>query len=116
MKTPRGHLEDTWKTPGRHLEDIRTTAGRHVFGYLRPSMESTSSMKTTAGAVLLARLNTARMYFSPSPNHLLATLDMDTLIKFAPASVATAFASMVLPVPGGPGDIKEGSIWGPWGA
>jgi hypothetical protein len=47
---------------------------------------------------------------------LLATLDMDTLIKFAPASVATAFASMVLPVPGGPGDIKEGSIWGPWGA
>mmetsp|Transcript_5777 Transcript_5777/g.10013 ORF Transcript_5777/g.10013 Transcript_5777/m.10013 type:complete len:273 (-) Transcript_5777:778-1596(-) len=69
---------------------------------LRPSMESTSSMKTTAGAVLLARLNTARIYFSPSPNHLLATLDMDTLMKFAPASVATALASMVLPVPGGP--------------
>lgn len=29
-------------------------------------------------------------------------LDMDMLIKFAPASVATAFASIVLPVPGGP--------------
>ena len=29
-------------------------------------------------------------------------LDIDMLIKFAPASVATAFASIVLPVPGGP--------------
>ena len=27
---------------------------------------------------------------------------METLIKLAPASVATAFASIVLPVPGGP--------------
>ena len=29
-------------------------------------------------------------------------LDIDMLIKLAPASVATALASMVLPVPGGP--------------
>jgi hypothetical protein len=29
-------------------------------------------------------------------------LDIDILIKFAPASVATAFASIVLPAPGGP--------------
>ena len=29
-------------------------------------------------------------------------LDIDMLIKLAPASVATAFASIVLPVPGGP--------------
>lgn len=29
-------------------------------------------------------------------------LDIDMLIKFAPASVATAFANIVLPVPGGP--------------
>ena len=28
--------------------------------------------------------------------------DIDKLIMFAPASVATAFASIVLPVPGGP--------------
>jgi len=27
---------------------------------------------------------------------------MEMLMKFAPASVATAFASIVLPVPGGP--------------
>jgi hypothetical protein len=29
-------------------------------------------------------------------------LDMEMLMKFAPASVATAFASIVFPVPGGP--------------
>ena len=31
-----------------------------------------------------------------------AMLDIEILIKFAPASVATAFASIVFPVPGGP--------------
>lgn len=29
-------------------------------------------------------------------------LDMEVLMKLAPASVATAFASIVFPVPGGP--------------
>jgi len=29
-------------------------------------------------------------------------LDIEILMKFAPASVATAFASIVFPVPGGP--------------
>lgn len=29
-------------------------------------------------------------------------VDIDMLMKFAPASVATAFASIVFPVPGGP--------------
>jgi hypothetical protein len=29
-------------------------------------------------------------------------LDIDMFMKFAPASVATAFASIVFPVPGGP--------------
>jgi len=29
-------------------------------------------------------------------------LDIEMLMKFAPASVATAFASIVFPVPGGP--------------
>ena len=49
-----------------------------------------------------ASVKTARMYRSPSPNHLDATELMETLRKLAPASVATALASMVLPVPGGP--------------
>ena len=40
--------------------------------------------------------------FSPSPNHLDATLLALILKKLNFDSVATAFASNVLPVPGGP--------------
>lgn len=43
-----------------------------------------------------------RTYFSPSPNHLLASADMEMFRKLAPDSAATARASIVLPVPGGP--------------
>lgn len=46
-------------------------------------------------------------------------LDIEMLMKFAPASVATAFASMVFPVPGGPnrsmplqGWIQKELKWG----
>uniref|UniRef100_A0A7C9DWV3 Uncharacterized protein n=1 Tax=Opuntia streptacantha TaxID=393608 RepID=A0A7C9DWV3_OPUST len=69
---------------------------------LRPNMLSTSSTNTTLGAILLASEKTALTYFSPSPNHLEVILDIDIFMKFAPASVATAFASIVFPVPGGP--------------
>mmetsp|Transcript_19650 Transcript_19650/g.46901 ORF Transcript_19650/g.46901 Transcript_19650/m.46901 type:complete len:423 (-) Transcript_19650:2802-4070(-) len=69
---------------------------------LRPSMLSTSSTKTTLGAILCASVNSARTYFSPSPNHLLARLAIETLMKLAPLSDATALASIVFPVPGGP--------------
>mmetsp|Transcript_11585 Transcript_11585/g.48680 ORF Transcript_11585/g.48680 Transcript_11585/m.48680 type:complete len:352 (+) Transcript_11585:449-1504(+) len=66
------------------------------------SIESISSMNMTVGAILLASEKSALTHFSPSPNHLEAMLDIETLMKFAPASVATARASIVLPVPGGP--------------
>mmetsp|Transcript_3966 Transcript_3966/g.12403 ORF Transcript_3966/g.12403 Transcript_3966/m.12403 type:complete len:317 (-) Transcript_3966:3376-4326(-) len=66
------------------------------------SMESTSSMKTMHGAIFAASVKSAFTHFSPSPNHFDAMLDMVTEMKLAPASVATAFASSVLPVPGGP--------------
>mmetsp|Transcript_761 Transcript_761/g.1356 ORF Transcript_761/g.1356 Transcript_761/m.1356 type:complete len:281 (+) Transcript_761:496-1338(+) len=66
------------------------------------SNESTSSMKMTHGASRLARVNTALAFFSDSPNHLFSTEDASTLKKLAPPSVATALASIVLPVPGGP--------------
>mmetsp|Transcript_1818 Transcript_1818/g.5290 ORF Transcript_1818/g.5290 Transcript_1818/m.5290 type:complete len:226 (+) Transcript_1818:1366-2043(+) len=68
----------------------------------RDSIESTSSMKMTAGARRCARLKRAFTYFSPSPNHLEASADMLMLRKLAPDSAATALASIVLPVPGGP--------------
>mmetsp|Transcript_49743 Transcript_49743/g.74154 ORF Transcript_49743/g.74154 Transcript_49743/m.74154 type:complete len:239 (+) Transcript_49743:1006-1722(+) len=66
------------------------------------SSESTSSTKTTHGANLLANVKTALAFFSDSPSHLFSTEDASTLKKLAPPSVATAFASIVLPVPGGP--------------
>ena len=40
--------------------------------------------------------------FKFATNTLDVMLDIEMLIKFAPASVATAFASIVFPVPGGP--------------
>jgi hypothetical protein len=56
----------------------------------------------TQGEILEANVKTALAYLSPSPNHFEPIEAMDIAIKFAPDSVATAFASIVLPVPGGP--------------
>lgn len=44
----------------------------------------------TQGVSFEARENNARTNFSPSPNHLEEILDIAILMKFAPASVATA--------------------------
>lgn len=40
--------------------------------------------------------------FSDSPRYLEVSVDEETLKKVVPHSVATAFASIVFPVPGGP--------------
>jgi hypothetical protein len=42
--------------------------------------------------------------------YLLASVAEDTLKKVQPHSVATALASMVLPVPGGPNSITPCSV------
>lgn len=60
----------------------------------------TSSMKTTAGCRSLATANKALTIFSPSPTYLEVREDAEMLKKVYPLSVATAFASIVLPVPG----------------
>mmetsp|Transcript_16719 Transcript_16719/g.49965 ORF Transcript_16719/g.49965 Transcript_16719/m.49965 type:complete len:396 (-) Transcript_16719:2076-3263(-) len=67
-----------------------------------PSSASTSSMNTTHGDSLAARLNSALTYLTPSPNHLDASVDGEMARKDAPHSAAAARASKVLPVPGGP--------------
>ena len=46
--------------------------------------------------------NNSRTSFSDSPRYLEARLDVATLKNVVPHSVATALASIVLPVPGGP--------------
>mmetsp|Transcript_9771 Transcript_9771/g.20325 ORF Transcript_9771/g.20325 Transcript_9771/m.20325 type:complete len:385 (-) Transcript_9771:963-2117(-) len=64
--------------------------------------ESISSMKMIAGCRSRATSNSARMSFSPSPIHLEVTVAALIVKNVHLASVATALASSVFPVPGGP--------------
>ena len=68
--------------------------------------ESISSMKITAGATWRARAKRRETCCSDSPYHLDRRSDDLVATKFASASRATAFASRVLPVPGGPKSRK----------
>ncbi|KVH93003.1 hypothetical protein Ccrd_004955 [Cynara cardunculus var. scolymus] len=92
-------------------------ASRHTFvrsSPLYPSVRrATSSMSTSqnhhdfATAIFissraLARSNKHRTIRSLSPRHFEAKLAEDTLKNVVPHSVATALASSVFPVPGGP--------------
>jgi hypothetical protein len=54
------------------------------------------------GAACLAFLNTSLIPFSDSPTHFDNNLGPFMLMKLASLSFAAAFASNVLPVPGGP--------------
>ena len=66
------------------------------------AIESISSKNMTVGAVCLAFLNTSLTPFSDSPTHLDKSSGPLIAMKFASLSLATAFASNVLPVPGIP--------------
>eukprot|EP00982_Pelagococcus_subviridis_P003216 24566-Pelagococcus_subviridis.AAC.1 len=63
---------------------------------------SSSSMNTVLGAWCRASSKSTRTSFSLSPRHLLTMDDAAMLKNVVPHSVATAFASIVFPVPGGP--------------
>jgi len=65
-------------------------------------IESISSMKITLGALSAASANSPFMSFSPSPIHLDVSVLALQLKKVDLHSVAIAFASIVLPLPGGP--------------
>eukprot|EP01047_Picozoa_sp_COSAG01_P027490 COSAG01_NODE_1815_length_9170_cov_35.104509_5_plen_145_part_00 len=67
-----------------------------------PMMESISSMNIVDGAWYSARSKSTRTSFSDSPRHLLTIDDAEILKKVVLHCVATAFASIVFPVPGGP--------------
>jgi len=66
------------------------------------AMESISSRKITDGAAWRAFRKVSRTAFSDSPTHLLRNSGPLMLMKLAWLSVATALASNVFPVPGGP--------------
>src|SRR6266545_2936397 len=68
---------------------------------------SSSSRKTMQGATCFAFLKIIRTAFSDSPTHLDMTSGPFIEMKFASDSVATAFASSVLPLPGGGGEVRS---------
>lgn len=65
-------------------------------------IESISSKNIVEGWWYQASSNRTQTNFSESPHHLLTIVDADMLKKVVLHSVATAFAIIVFPVPGGP--------------
>ncbi len=65
-------------------------------------MASSSSMKMIAGAASLAWANRSRTREAPTPTIISTNSEADIWKKGTPASPATARASSVFPVPGGP--------------
>ena len=63
---------------------------------------SISSMKTMAGACFLACSNRSRTRLAPTPTYISTKSEPEMDRKAVSASPATALASSVLPVPGGP--------------
>ena len=59
-------------------------------------------MKMMAGAALRACSNRSRTRAAPTPTNISMNSEPEIEKNGTPASPATAFASMVLPVPGGP--------------
>ncbi len=68
----------------------------------RPPTASSSSMKMIAGSCLRAIANSLRMRAAPRPANISTKAAADWAKNCAPDSCATALASSVLPVPGGP--------------
>ena len=69
---------------------------------LLAAMASISSMNIILGDFSLASSKTPLTSLAPSPIYFLTNSDATILIKVAFVSCATAFASRVFPVPGGP--------------
>ena len=65
-------------------------------------MASISSMKMTHLPALRAFLNNSRTRLAPTPTYICTKSEPERAKKGTPASPASARASSVLPVPGGP--------------
>mmetsp|Transcript_29564 Transcript_29564/g.63638 ORF Transcript_29564/g.63638 Transcript_29564/m.63638 type:complete len:232 (+) Transcript_29564:1414-2109(+) len=78
-----------------------------------PPIASISSMKTMHGAFFFACVNRSRTRDAPTPTNISTNSDPDAEMNGTPASPATARASSVLPVPGGPSMIAPRGILAP---
>ena len=79
----------------------------------RLATASISSMNTIQGALCFASSNRSRTRDAPTPTNISTKSDPEMLKKGTPASPATAFASRVLPVPGGPSNRTPLGILAP---
>jgi len=70
--------------------------------YLFVPIASISSINTIEGALSWAALNNYLTNFGPSPRYFCISYDPTTLKNVADVWFATALASKVFPVPGGP--------------
>mmetsp|Transcript_39864 Transcript_39864/g.95356 ORF Transcript_39864/g.95356 Transcript_39864/m.95356 type:complete len:250 (+) Transcript_39864:1192-1941(+) len=77
------------------------------------AIESISSMKMMQGADFLASAKRSRTRAAPMPAKTSTNSEAETLKKGTPASPATAFASRVFPVPGGPTSRAPFGIFAP---
>lgn len=87
------------RSPLHHPPPSERFSTDRNYNAIRPSTKITSSMKITAGCRSRATVNKALTIFSPSPTYFEVREDAEMLKNVYPLSVATAFASMVLPVP-----------------
>eukprot|EP00966_Prymnesium_polylepis_P109368 2531788-Prymnesium_polylepis.1 len=70
-------------------------------------------MKTMHGAFFFASLKRSRTRAAPTPTNISTNSEPDAEMKGTPASPATARASSVLPVPGGPSITAPRGILAP---
>ena len=70
-------------------------------------------MKITARPDLRASLNSRRILAAPLPTNISTKLEPEAAKKSTPACAATARASIVLPVPGGPKSSTPRGGWAP---
>ena len=87
----------------------------------RLATASISSINTIQGWFRLASANRSRTREAPTPTNISTKSEPEILKKGTPASPATAFASRVLPVPGGPSSSTPLGILAPtrtyfWGS
>mmetsp|Transcript_2625 Transcript_2625/g.8786 ORF Transcript_2625/g.8786 Transcript_2625/m.8786 type:complete len:396 (+) Transcript_2625:806-1993(+) len=76
-------------------------------------MASISSMKMMQGAFFFASAKRERILDAPTPTNISTNSEPDVEMKGTPASPATALASKVFPVPGGPSKSTPRGAWAP---
>mmetsp|Transcript_67927 Transcript_67927/g.162622 ORF Transcript_67927/g.162622 Transcript_67927/m.162622 type:complete len:202 (-) Transcript_67927:569-1174(-) len=101
LTSPRESKPSSWFSSSSIVRWI-SRSPPEVESYRLVPTASISSMNTIEGACSSARRNISRTSFGPSPRYFWISSDPTMRRKVADVWFATALASSVLPVPGGP--------------